>query len=66
MSRQVGVMHKHEAYKDSGVEWIGEVPKSWNVKPGMCAFTENKRNNRWMKEDTVLSLSYGQDHVRLL
>ena len=24
---------KYEEYKDSGVEWIGEVPSHWEVKP---------------------------------
>ena len=23
----------YPAYKDSGVEWIGEVPEHWEVKP---------------------------------
>lgn len=25
-------MRKYESYKDSGIEWIGEIPKGWNVK----------------------------------
>lgn len=25
-------MKKYESYKDSGIEWIGEIPISWNVK----------------------------------
>ena len=24
-------MLKYEAYKDSGVEWLGEVPEHWNL-----------------------------------
>lgn len=52
-------MPTYEAYKESGVEWLGDIPNSWNVKPGMIAFSENKRNNKGMKEDRVLSLSYG-------
>lgn len=23
---------RYPAYKDSGVEWLGEMPKGWNVK----------------------------------
>ena len=26
-------MPKYEAYKDSGVEWIGEIPDEWDVQP---------------------------------
>lgn len=25
-------MERYEAYKDSGVEWIGEIPEGWNVR----------------------------------
>lgn len=53
-------MPKYEAYKDSGIEWLGDIPSDWSLKPGMIAFTENKRDNKGMKEDTVLSLSYGR------
>ena len=24
-------MEQYNSYKDSGVEWIGEVPRNWNV-----------------------------------
>jgi type I restriction enzyme, S subunit len=26
------MIRKHETYKDSGVEWIGEIPKGWEVE----------------------------------
>lgn len=45
--------------KYSGVEWIGEIPEHWEILPGLRFFSENKRNNKGMKENTVLSLSYG-------
>ena len=25
-------MERYEAYKDSGIEWIGEIPAEWNIK----------------------------------
>lgn len=53
------LMPKYDAYKSSGVEWLGDIPSSWNLKPGFVAFTENKRSNKGMKENIVLSLSYG-------
>lgn len=51
---------KYESYKDSGIEWLGNIPSDWQIKPGLVAFSENKRDNKGMKEDTVLSLSYGR------
>ena len=26
-------MERYKKYKDSGVEWIGEIPEGWGVKP---------------------------------
>ena len=46
--------------KDSGVEWIGQVPEHWELTIGMNVFREKKRDNKGMKENTVLSLSYGK------
>lgn len=53
-------MRRYDSYKDSGVEWLGEVPSHWGLTIGMNVFRENKRDNKGMKEKTVLSLSYGQ------
>lgn len=64
MIEQLVAMPRYEAYKDSGVEWLGEIPVHWNVEPGFTKFTENKRNNRGMKESQVLSLSYGNIVVK--
>ncbi|MFK5947619.1 MAG: restriction endonuclease subunit S, partial [Methylococcales bacterium] len=54
------MMQTYSAYKDSGVDWLGNIPEHWEVKPGLTFFTENKRKNTGMKENTVLSLSYGK------
>src|SRR5690606_2231730 len=35
-----------EKTKDSGVEWIGEIPENWEVLPGLRFFRENKRSNK--------------------
>lgn len=53
-------MRRYESYKDSGVEWLGKIPSQWELTIGMNVFRENKRDNKGMKEKTVLSLSYGQ------
>lgn len=26
------MIRKYEKYKDSGVEWIGEIPEGWEIK----------------------------------
>ena len=25
------MFEKYDAYKDSGVEWLGEIPSDWNI-----------------------------------
>lgn len=45
--------------KDSGVEWIGEIPEKWEVKPLYCFFNERKNKNINGQETNLLSLSYG-------
>jgi type I restriction enzyme S subunit len=53
MFEQLTAMPKYEAYKDSGVEWLGEIPAHWKVKKlkyesdvvlGKMLCTENKGN----------------------
>lgn len=61
---ELAAMTKYEAYKDSGVDWLGDIPNEWNIVPGFRAYSENKRNNKGMKEDRVLSLSYGKIIVK--
>lgn len=45
--------------KDSGVEWIGQVPEHWEVKPFFALVTELNRKNVGLVETNILSLSYG-------
>lgn len=59
-SNALAAMPTYEAYKESGIDWLGSIPESWGLKPGFVAFSENKRDNKGMKEKTVLSLSYGK------
>jgi type I restriction enzyme, S subunit len=54
----------YDSYKDSGVEWIGDVPAEWRVEPGRQCLYENRDKNTGMKESTVLSLSYGRVIVK--
>lgn len=53
-------------YKDSGQEWLGDVPSHWDLKPGHAAFAKRKESNQGMKEKTVLSLSYGRIKVKTI
>ncbi|KAA0119185.1 hypothetical protein FKX92_01190 [Streptococcus sanguinis] len=45
--------------KDSGVEWIGQVPEHWEIHPLFSIFKQNKVKNIGMENDNLLSLSYG-------
>lgn len=46
--------------KDSGIEWIGQIPKHWEVHPVYAYFEEAKTKNYRMQEQNLLSLSYGR------
>lgn len=46
--------------KNSGIEWIGEIPKDWEVHPVYVYFEEGKTKNYRMQEQNLLSLSYGR------
>ena len=50
---------QYTSYKNSGVEWLGDVPEHWNLKRFCYLFAENKKKNIGLKETNVLSLSYG-------
>lgn len=46
--------------KDSGIEWVREIPDNWEVHPLYYYFSERKRKNVLGKETNLLSLSYGK------
>ncbi|MDE7262948.1 MAG: restriction endonuclease subunit S, partial [Oscillospiraceae bacterium] len=46
--------------KDSGVEWIGEIPADWNVTILSALFGERRHKNAGLTERNLLSLSYGK------
>ena len=47
---------KYEAYKDSGVEWLGEIPKYWNVRKLKYLLKEVNHRSEDGKEN-LLSVS---------
>lgn len=53
-------MRRYSAYKDSGIEWVGEMPDRWLAKPLFALFRERHVVNEGNQEANVLSLSYGQ------
>ena len=36
-------MKQYSTYKDSGVEWVGEIPERWSSKPLFALFKDDKR-----------------------
>lgn len=46
--------------KDSGIEWIGNIPKNWEIYAAFQVFSPVKSKNTGMKENNLLSLSYGR------
>ena len=54
------VCGKYDTYKDSGVEWIGEIPSDWDCFYLSQIFYPVKNKNIGMQETNLLSLSYGK------
>ncbi len=53
--------------KNSGVEWIGEIPEDWEVKPLTSLFSFGKGlpiTKEDLKENGIPVLSYGQIHSK--
>ena len=45
--------------KDSGIEWIGEVPNSWKIAPIYYCATEVNSKNQNMEAKNALKFTYG-------
>ena len=46
--------------KDSGIEWIGEIPASWDINVMFQLLKQVKSRNEGLIENNLLSLSYGK------
>lgn len=46
--------------KDNEIDWIREIPESWDIIPLKVLFKENKRRNTDLTNSNLLSLSYGR------
>lgn len=64
MTHAMTAMPKYESYKESGVDWLGEIPSEWSISPGMKLLRERSDKNKGMIESRVLSLSYGNIIVK--
>lgn len=53
-------LDKNVEMKDSGVEWIGETPNSWNIRMLNQYVSQVKCKNLDLSETNLLSLSYGK------
>lgn len=53
-------LDKSAPMKDSGIQWIGEIPAHWNIVLLSSLFVEHKHKNVGMQNNNLLSLSYGK------
>ena len=53
-------MKRYEEYKDSGVQWLGEIPKHWEMRRLSQVSYEHFISNRDIHHQNLLSLSYGR------
>ena len=49
----------YPSYKDVPIPWVASIPEHWDWKPVLGAASERGEDNKGMKEDNLLSLSYG-------
>ncbi|HGO5824252.1 TPA: restriction endonuclease subunit S [Mannheimia haemolytica] len=50
-------MKAYQAYKPSGVEWLGEVPEHWEICPIRNIFKFRNEKNNPVRTENILSLS---------
>lgn len=51
---------KYADYTESQLEYIGPFPSNWDLVPFFSKFIARKESNKGMKNDNLLSLSYGR------
>jgi type I restriction enzyme S subunit len=50
-------INKYQAYKDSGVTWLGDIPVHWEVESFKNILTERNEKNQPIRTKEILSLS---------
>ena len=53
---QSETIRKYDAYKDSGIEWIGDIPQNWELLRLQFCLDEIKQKNNPIQSEQVLSL----------
>ncbi len=53
---QSETVRKYDTYKDSGIEWIGEIPQNWELLRLQFCLDEIKQKNNPIQSEQVLSL----------
>ena len=52
-------MEKYSSYKDSGFEWMGQIPSHWETRRFRFLLAENSMQNTDLKERKQLQFRYG-------
>lgn len=61
-------MEKYSEYKDSGVQWLGQIPGHWEIRPFKSNFTLGKGlsiTKENLTESGINVINYGQIHSKL-
>ncbi|XEG80528.1 restriction endonuclease subunit S [Edwardsiella tarda] len=53
----LALMPKYEVYKNSGEDWIGDIPSGWDLVPIRSIFKFRNEKNSPVKTEEILSLS---------
>jgi len=53
-------LDKSPPFRDSGIDWIGEIPNHWDVKRVVDVAMQRKKKNLGLRNKNLLSLSYGR------
>nr|WP_264466714.1 restriction endonuclease subunit S [Bariatricus massiliensis] len=56
----VSKVAEYETMKNSGIDWIGAIPSTWKTYTLYQLVTQVKNKNSDLREDNLLSLSYGR------
>lgn len=55
-------MERYSEYKDSGVQWIGEIPSHWGLRKMKYCFKE--RSQKGYPQEPLLSATQSQGVIR--
>jgi len=54
------IAEKYSAYKNSGIQWLGEIPEHWKIESFRNILNERNEKNHPIKTKEILSLSIGK------